>query len=453
MRGDRRGFVLVTTLLILVVLAALSAATHLMATTNLDVARNARAAAEAQYAASEGLDLALLAIARTYQVRGDGTFPDDVLATVRERLPDDGPYAVVELEVSGSDGFVAVVGQGPGSARHRTSARFEGRRSPGDDGGETNPIFSTGWVTQGNITIRGRTDFQVPLWAAGEVTANATRILADAGLFARSGRDAVGGPLDCRLFSGGRPGTYVPCTEGADAPDDERFDFDAARDEIASTCTTTIQGTGTVNASAYAPGEVVCLGPSADVTVFGQARGLTVVGPDSATVELDARSANADVGDEAFGLRLAAGTIRPGGDLALTGVNTLYAANDVRFESSGYGVTGEGEGADATIGTVIATEGSVLFQGGTSGTYAGVVWTNGHVCKIGGGGLNFRGSIVAGGEGDVPASACDEGIYWNGGGGGTFGAVTNPDLPTTGGSGGSGGSFTAAGIAVTARRP
>ena len=452
MRNERRGFVLVTTLLVLVLLAALAAASHLMATTNLEVARNTQAAAEAHYAASEGLDLALLAIARTYQTQGDGTFPDDIVAEVSSRLPADAPYEVVELEVSGSDGYVVVVGEGPGAARHRTSARFEGRRSPGDDGGETDPIFSTGWVTQGSITIRGRTDFQVPLWAAGAVEANATRMLADAGLFAQSGRDGAGDPFDCRLFSGGRPGTYVPCTEGATAPDEVSFDFAAARAAWAGTCTATVSGTDTVNASAFTPGDVVCLAPDADVMVFGQASGLTVTGSSSTTVELDARSRDATVGDETFGLRLAAGTIRPGGNLDLTGVNTLYAVNDVRFESSGTAVTGDGEGTDATIGTAIATEGSVLFQGNTSGTYEGVVWTNGHVCKIGGGGLSFRGSIVAGGEGDLPASACQEGIYWNGGGGGSFGAVTNPDLPTTGGGGG-GGSFAAAGIVVTSRRP
>lgn len=159
-RAGPDGFVLVTTLLVLLVLSVLAAASHFVATTNLDLARNTYAAAEAEFAADEGLDLALLALREAHA--GSETPPWPNAGTL---LPATDRHAVEDLTyATDGDGAVVggrihVVGYGRKSAAHRTSARFTVAAASGFEG----------WQTTSDVTIKGRVDLSIPLAANGRI--------------------------------------------------------------------------------------------------------------------------------------------------------------------------------------------------------------------------------------------------------------------------------------------
>lgn len=463
----RRGFVLVTSLLILVVLAGLGAGAFFLTTMNLRIAENTRSAATAQYNAYEGLDVALIALAREYRLREDGTWP--ALAELRARIPAGSPYEVTDLTYDGAGaggiipgGVVVVSGQGQRGASYETSARFRGQLSPVEVEPEADPLFGTGWVTNASISIKGNTTFTIPLWAGQAISAQATKVIASAGNFAHSGFVASGAEANCTIFSQGTK--YVRCERGQDPPDVPAFDYDAGLAELAGeaevafpTCSGpnvyTIATTQTINAGTFA-NATICLAEGVTLTITGTATGLYVLGPRSSTVHMAFGSTPAstdpdlDADDRRrVGVKIAAGTItQSSSSFVLAGENTVFSANSLNYQNTGSAMTNPG-----VISTLIATEGNVIFGGNTAGTLNAVIWANGSVCKYGGGGLNFGGTILAGGGGAAPPSPCTRGIYWNGGGGGQFTTISNSNIPDLDES--TTNIFVAAGIRILAKRP
>lgn len=470
-RGDRGGFVLVTSLLILVVMVVLGAGAFFLTMMNLRIAENTRSSAIAQFNAYEGVDLALIALAREYRVRSGESWP--TLGELRALLPADAPYAPIALDLDPAatgetpqSGSVTVQGVGPRGAVYESSARFTGLRTPIEVPPGTDPLFGVGFVTPEQITINGNAQFEMSLWAGKGISGSATRVLDGAERSAKAGfRNGVDGtPATCRLNAG----SEVECVSGQTPPNPDPFDFDVGLGELLverygagatlASCTTVFSGTQIVNASTYTPGSTICLAENAVVTLTGTAQGLYVLGPASATVDLQASSLPTSTEDP-LALKIAAGTIRfdnYGTSAAeLGGVNTFYAVNDLNLKNVKSAVTGDSE-------ILFATEGSLVMGASLGGskkadarTLDAVIWANGSVCKLGSGGLSFNGAIVARGESGhaagCPGGAAD-GIYWNGGGGGQFTTNLNPDIPEDDG-GGDDDEFDVSGIRVLAKRP
>jgi hypothetical protein len=457
--SQESGFVLVTSLLVLVALAVLGAGSFFLASANLRIAENTRTSTIAQYNAHQGLDIALQVVAREFYERGDGSWPSSSELAARMPVSPDFEFKSLVLDPVNADGFrpggsITVVGYGPRNARYETGARFVGQLTPVQIPGEADPLFGTGWVTDAHITINGNTSFYIPLWAGGNITANATRVLAGAGQFAHAG--FVGGkPAQCKIFSGGPSGQYVRCDSGQEPPNVPEFNFDeqlAALQAERPVCTATITTSGSVSASGYVAGSTICLGEGVTVTITGTATDLYILGPRSATVIFDAKSQPVGGDPTKVGVKIAVGRITPGNNFNLSGTNTLYAAESILFHSTGYAVTGTSTDAGVIVRTLIGTEKGVHFKGNTAGQLSSVIWANGHVCKSGGGGLDFAGTILARGQGPVDLeNPCTEGIYWNGGGGGKVASVESPDIPSSDDDAEE--IYAAAGIVVVARRP
>jgi len=460
-RRTEAGFVLVTSLLVLVALAVLGAGAYFLSSTNLRIAENTRSSTIAQYNAHLGLDIALQVVAREFYARGDGTWPTTAEVAARMPASSDYDFQSLVLDPPNEDGFrpggsITIVGFGPRNARYETGARFLGQLTPVQIPGEADPLFGTGWVTDAHITIKGDTTFHIPLWAGGNIEAKATRVLAGAGQFAHAGF-VRGRPATCKIFSGGGPsGQYVRCDSGQEPPNVPEFNFDEQLAELQAErpfCTETITSNRPVSATSYPAGSVICLGEGVTLTVTGTATDLFILGPRSSTVIFNATSQPQGGDPTKIGVKVAVGRFVPGNSFSLNGTNTIFAAQTIKFENTGYAITGTSTAAGAIVRTVIGTEKGVHFKGDTSGQLSSVIWANGHVCKSGGGGLDFAGTILARGQGplDFDIGACTEGIYWNGGGGGRVASVEQPDIPSSDEDAEE--TYAAAGIVVVARRP
>jgi hypothetical protein len=106
----------------MVVLAGLGAGAFFLTNMNLRIAENTRTAAIAQYNAHEGLDVALLILAKEFYERGDETWPS--YGELVARTPPGAEYEFVafELDPANADGLheagtVTVRGLGPWTTR------------------------------------------------------------------------------------------------------------------------------------------------------------------------------------------------------------------------------------------------------------------------------------------------------------------------------------------------
>lgn len=452
-RGREGGFVLVTSLLVLVLLAGFGAGAFFLTNMNLRIAENTRTSAIAQYNAHEGLDVALLILAKEFYERGDGTWP--TFSELQARTPPGAEYEFLafDLDPVNADGLheagtVTVRGIGPRQARYETGARFRGEVTSVEVDSDADPLFGTGWVTDAEIQINGNTSFSIPLWAGESLTANATKVLGTVGNFANSG--FIGAtPANCTIHGK----SAVTCNRGQTPPVVPTFNFEAGaldiRDEAPAGCNYTVAAgvTASLSASLH-QNKTICLGENANLTLTGTASNTFVIGPRTSSVDLRASSLAYGGAPDGIGMKIAAGTIILGTNVDMAGSNTLFSAYDVLVDKIGAATFGTG-----TIGTLIATEQDVSFQS-VKGTLNAIIWTNASVCKIGGGGLSFTGTILAGGNDLGSGHLCsgrNDGIYWNGGGGGTFTGVSNSNIPDTGGDDNN--PFAAAGIRVLARRP
>lgn len=450
------GFVLVTSLLVLVLLAALGGGAYFLTNINLRIAENTRSSTIAHYNAHEGLDIALIALGREFFLRGDGTWPS--VTELRDRMPADSEFEILSLILDPANaegleefGLITVRGYGPRGGRYETGARFKGEVTPIPIDGEADPIFGTGWVTDAHISINGRTDFLIPLWAGQSLEASSTRVLASAGQFAHSG--FIGAqPANCTIHS---QHSAVTCTSGQQPPRVPRFVFEERLAEMtddAVACTEVISSSTTINGnSPNYRNTAICLAEGVTVTLTGTASGLTVLGPRTASLIIDGDSQPFGGEPDGIGIRAAVGTISMGSRSAYTlrGTNTLFTAASFNVSK----LVAQ-QLPDGVVATLIGTERNVKIDGGgpdQSGTLGAILWADGHVCKQGNGGLNFVGSMLVGGHGAHDGNPCEAGIYWNGGGGGWFAGVSNLDIP--GGDDDDENRYAASGIRIVARRP
>lgn len=438
------GFALITSLLVMVVLAVLGAGAYFLTNMNLRIAENGRTSAIATYNAHKGLDLALLALGQEYTSRADFSWPS--LAELNARLPASTEYDVIGLDMDAAvdgvigGGSVTVVGYGPNKARYETGARFEGQMSEFSRPGTGEPAFGIGWVTDSDMEISGKTTFSIPLWAGGSIdgSGNSVNVLPVAKFVWAAG--------ECKLKLGKSP---LDCESGADAPEIPRFVFADQLAELQAerpTCDVTITSSQSLNASSY-KNKTVCLTDGVTLTVSGTAEGLYILGPETTTVRFNATAQGTA---ESIGVKIAAGTFTTTTGFTLNGMNTIFTMNSINFVNNSTYTNGVREGSDHYVNTLLGTEG-IVYVHKAEGKLDAIIWANGHFCKHGAGGLDFVGSILTKGLGPTSGNPCTRGIYWNGGGGGTFTAVGNDDIPTKDED--EAVDFSAAGILVVAKRP
>lgn len=438
------GFALITSLLVMVVLSVLGAGAYFLTNMNLRIAENGRTGAIATYNAHEGLDLALLAIGQEYTARADFSWP--TLAELKARLPGSSDFEITALDLDtpvdgiSAGGMVTVVGFGPRNARYETGARFEGQLSEFSRPGPGEPAFGIGWVTDSDMEISGKTTFSIPLWAGGTIdgSGNAVNVLPVAKFVWAAG--------ECKLKLGKSP---LDCESGTESPNIPKFVF---ADELADlrlerpTCDLNVTTSSNLNATSYR-NKTVCLADGVNLTVNGTAEGLYILGSEKTTVTFNG---TAEGTADSIGVKIAVGRFTTSSGFTLNGMNTIFTVESIDFVSNSTYTNGTMSGSEHYVNTLLGTEGNVYVHK-AEGKLDAIIWANGHFCKHGNGGLDFVGSILTKGLGPTSGKPCTPGIYWNGGGGGTFTAVGNEDIPTKDED--EAVDFSAAGILVVAKRP
>lgn len=427
----RDGFAIVTSLLIMIVIAGLGAGAVFLTTTNLRIAENTRSAMVAQYNAEAGLDLALVALATSY--RSDAALPS--LAQLRARVPDIGGFEVTELALDGAQGIVRVRGVGPNGAAHTTGARFEAVDAQVDVTADADPLSGVGFVTNGDIFLPGNGTFDLSMWAGGTVEATGGRSALGVG---RVGRAAG---LLCRI---GR----TNCNTNEPPPDVGPFSFDAGRTVLeteaggADACTITLPASVGSYTLTAATDEVVCVGPSVHLTLLGNVTNTYVIGHESTRVSFQGDAAPAT--PDGVGVKIAAGRVELTGG-TMRGENTVFAVDGLLLEKNVLS-------HDRVVRTVLATESDIRLNGGGNRNAYATFRANGTFCFNGT--LNrFIGSVVTMSDPNVPDPICSqpEGIR-------VSGSITeaslpdevdNPNTPSTT----TVSDVDAAGIKVLARRP
>lgn len=421
MQGNR-GFALVTSLLILLVVAGLGAGAVFLTITNLRIAENARGAMVAQYNAESGLDLALIALSQSY--RSDGVLP--TLETLRARVPDLGVYTVTELTLDGGDGIVRVRGVGPGGAGHTTGARFRPVDNQFEVDADGDPFITVGFVTNGDIFLPGNGTFDLGMWAGGTVRATGGQSALGVGRVGRAAGDV------CQI---GR----TECHTGTSSPDVGPFSFIAARDQLWGEAQEALRDRGDVRECTMrfdTPGiatvwdatdEVICVGPGVTLDLIGTMTNTYVVGHPDATA-----SSDPDADPVAFstinlrgdsvprrpgevGVKIAAGSVNLIGG-TMRGENTVLAVNSVILDKN---VTSH----DRIARTLIATESDVRLNGGGNRDAFATFRANGNFCFNGT--INrFIGSVVTMNMLDVPNPICGQTVGIN-----FAGSITEASVP------------------------
>jgi hypothetical protein len=395
----RRGFAIVTSLLIMLVIAGIGAGAVFLTLTNLRIAENARAAMVAQYNAEAGLDLALIAIAQAY--RRDGNLP--TLSQLRGLTPELGAFEITELTVAADEGIVRVRGYGLNGSAHATGARFRSVDAQIEIESTTDPLVAIGFVTNGNIYLPGNGTFDLSMWAGGTVTATGGQSALGVG---RIGRAA--GSI-CNV---GR----TNCLIDQDPPEVTTFSFAAAREALeaeAPACTRTLSSPPLTHTLSFATNEVICLEPAATLYLGGTVTNTYVIGGPSTTTHFTGDAVPATAGG--VGVKIASGTVELRGG-ALRGENSVFAINSIVLDMN---VVSH----DRVVRTVIASESDVRLNGsGNRDAYA-TFRANGNFCFNGT--LNrFVGTVVTSNRTDVPNPICGQtqGIV-------VSGSITEASLP------------------------
>ena len=374
------GFAVATTLLVLVVVAALSASAVFAAVMNLRIAENARSALLAQTAAEAGLDLALVGIAQLHHQHGE--LPS--LPTLQAYLPESGDHDVTELAISGDTGVVRVTGIGPGGARHPTGARFRITSVPGSPAMSPFPLYAVGLVSVGSIYLPGQGIYDLNLHSGGTIIADG------GGSQLAAGRVAAAAGATCSFHD-------TECATFAPTPTVPPYDFDAAYASLrasAPDCTRTITSSGQVNGAVNA---VICLEGAVTVTLRGTLTNTFIFGPPEASIVYRATSMPATAGG--MGIKVAVGHVDMSyNDGVLNGENTVFTRRGLLIRKTATANAGD------QILNVFASESDIRLDGGGNGRVVGSFRTNGRFCVLGT--LStFVGSVVAGFD-VVPEPLC-----------------------------------------------
>lgn len=387
----RHGFAIVTSLLVMIVIAGLGAGAVFLTTTNLRIAENTRSAMVAQYNAEAGLDLALVALAQAY--RADASLPS--LSQLRAQVPAIGGFEITELTLDGLEGIVRVQGLGPSGSAHTTGARFAAVDTQIGATESVDPLMGVGFVTNGDIFLPGNGTFDLSMWAGGTVEATGGRSALGVGRVARAA-----GSL-CRI---GR----TACLTEEPPPEVGPFSFETGRSQLATEagpCTLTLDPHVGSYSLAFATDEVICVGPSVHLTVMGDVTNTRILGHASSRVTFQGNAVPATPGG--VGVKIAAGRVDLTGG-TMRGENTVFAVNSIVLDKNVLS-------HDRVVRTVLATESDIRLNGGGNRNAYATFWANGNFCFNGT--LNrFIGSVMTMNDASVPNPVCGqtEGIRVNG---------------------------------------
>lgn len=156
------GIVIVASLIVMMVVLAISVGMLFLTQTNLKITDNARSKAEAQALAEGGTDAMLIGIERYYDST-DGDMPTYTNKTFgtgfsQPTISINGStiaYAVEHFGPEGSDFVLRVSGETAKGATHVSEVLFEG--SEGDN--VSQPVYANGLVSEGVITLHGKSNF------------------------------------------------------------------------------------------------------------------------------------------------------------------------------------------------------------------------------------------------------------------------------------------------------
>ena len=390
----RAGFALTTSLLVMLVIAALGVGAVFLSNMNLRIAENTRTQAIARFNAESGMDQMYTILAASVLAETEAVFPSegaiDALVAAWDTIEGWELVRYQRHSGTGTNGAdqaeIRVRGTAPRNAQHVVEAVVEAVATPARTG-DGYSIFGEGIVSLQNIDLAGAGTFDIPFHAGGNIDLRAATVV--------EGNSMVYAGGNCRWGAPPRS-----CTAG-DAPAVEAPEFDALRDAVIAA-----QDTATYAACAAAPlmgnvtinsesNRLVCLGPGANLTVIGNVDNLTIIGDENTTVHLDARTGDPS-DDEVRGVTVVSRTVTFGGGAAFYGENTIIARHDITF---GKNVVSN----DGTARTFIVTEGNFELQGtGATDIYASF-WVGGDFAWRGTPNT-FRGTIVA--AGDIFGAGC-----------------------------------------------
>lgn len=391
-QSGREGFVLITSLLLLVVVSALGAGAVFLTITNLRIAENARTGAVARYNAERGLDVALLTLAREYSERS-GSWPTQAQLAARvptemvlNGVPLELDFDIVDLRISLADplsGVVEVEGRGGGTGVYRTSARFRGTIDTDPDENVVFEDFPADFVTPGQLIAHGNAKFGVNVHVGDGITATGQARLIDSS-WIRSATST------CAIGSGRN---QILCEADAEMPSIPVVSFGSLRDDLRTTrptCTEIITtDTFGLDVSTMA-GATICVVDGVTLEIVGNATELFVIGEEDSTVVVRANATPPADDAAGVGLKVAAGTVSPAGPGVLgIGENTIVSKNSINLERDVF------VGQDGIVRTYVATEGDIRFAGAGNQVLYGFFHANGDVCTQGTLSV-FYGSILAG---------------------------------------------------------
>jgi type II secretory pathway pseudopilin PulG len=385
----RAGFALVTSLLVMLVIAALGVGGVFLSNMNLRIAENTRTQAMARFNAESGMDQMYTILAASVLAETQAVLPanfDAVNDLVAAWDTTDGWELVRYQRQAGSgrngadQAELRVRGTAPRNAQHVVDAVVEAVATPAQTG-DGYSIFGEGIVSLQNIDLAGAGTFDIPFHAGGNIDLRAATVV--------EGNSMIFAGSSCRWGAPPRS-----CTAG-DPPEVDAPDFVELRqavidaqdpDDYAACAANPQSGNVTIN---NVSGGLVCLAPGANATVIGNVDDLTIIGDDSTTVNLDARTGD-PTDDEVRGVTVVSRTITFGSGAAFYGENTIIAIDDITF---GKNVVSN----DGNARTFIVTEGNFELQGtGATDIYASF-WVGGTFAWRGTPN-NFRGTIVSVGE-------------------------------------------------------
>ncbi len=481
------GIAIVSVLLLLVAVGAVSAGIGAMSVFNIQVSQNLRTQAVARATAEQAMDTALVALA--WEFRETRDLPGSIGA-FRDLLPTSAEFAVAQYDYFPSVGVgnkpeavIRITGNvlrgGAVIAQRTVAARVQGvieattTNRPGSG-------LGVGFVTNDDIVVTGGGTFLLGMHAGGNIDVNGTVVIGGFSYL------AVG---DCRL---GGTATSVNCVEGPH-PNVPAFDYEESRREMLlqlSGLTPEEYDTDTpAPACADLPNAVVAAAGSgrsnrptiinaiSDKTYclsdgFYEVRGSigngALIGSDRSAVKLtaDVNPTLSTAFDNEWGVRVAVGDIELAGSSPLRGRNEILARAGVALNKGVTTVTVESDEdgrALEYVKTFIGAGLDVAFTGVGGTTTAIAAVANRAFCQNGQGGGNFIGTVNVSGtfsgnardftELSLNSQLCGNsasGIEFNGKtvarlpDGMTLPETGNPSTETT---------FADLGIAVLSRRP
>jgi hypothetical protein len=393
-----QGIALITSLIVLFVVATLGVGASFLAQMNLSIAENTRTHVVARYHSETGLDTALVILAREFRNR-EGRFPTPT--EFRALFPGTADYQLVHYELFANDqGTISIRGQVTArNAEHVAEARFRGVGTPTDITTQQDPRFGVGFVSNGSITFPGNSALELNLWSGNEIDFTGGKSSLGAGFWARTS----GG--HCEIGK-------IPCTTGADPPRVTGPNFAALREQVIAhymalrgVATEEALYNETITQSQTLHNQtnrIIRLGSGVQLTLTGAVSNLVIIGDETNTVRLDAdvnvrreeqgrgrdKKTVESCTDELMGVTIVSGTVNlESNSTAMCGQNTIIARNDIEFNKGVLSL-------DSNARTLLATEGNIRLNGNGGRDIFATFWAGGEF-RVNGTIGDFIGTVVA----------------------------------------------------------